>query len=189
MVKEKTLVLIKHDGVIRSLIGKIISRFEETGLKIVGLKMLWADEELAKKHYKLDPEWAKNVFEKTKITREKEGQPFPYKDSMEFGSLIQQWNADFLKEGPVVAIVIEGPHAIEIVRKMVGNTEPRQAPPGTIRGDYAMVESYALANDKNRTMRNLVHASDSKETADREIPLWFSPKEIHSYSKELDKHF
>ncbi len=188
MPQERTLILIKPDGVVRSLVGEIISRFERTGLKIVGMKMVWADEDLAKKHYILDEQWARNVFEKTKKTREAEGQPFPHTDALEYGRMIQGWNASFLREGPVIAIVLEGPHAIEIARKMIGTTEPRQANPGTIRGDYAMIESYALANDKSRVLRNLAHASDSPETAEREIALWFTKKEIHSYSKDMDRH-
>ena len=150
--------------------------------------MIWADEALAKKHYALEEQWAKSVYEKTKIGYEKEGKPFPYKDHMEIGKKIQDWNAKFLQEGPVIAFVLEGPHVIEIVRKMVGSTEPRQANPGTIRGDYAMIESYALADIKSRVLRNLVHASDSKETAEREIAVWFTAKELHSYIKYLDKH-
>jgi nucleoside-diphosphate kinase len=185
---ERTLVLIKPDGVVRSLVGEILSRFEKTGLKIIAMKMVWADEELAKKHYVLDEQWAQNVYDKTKKTRESEGQPFPYKNALEYGRMIQGWNASFLREGPVVAIVLEGPHVVEIVRKMVGSTEPRQASPGTIRGDYAMIESYALANDKSRVLRNLAHASDSPETAEREINLWFTKKEVHSYKKDLDQH-
>lgn len=188
MVKERTLVLLKPDTVVRSLVGEVITRFEKIGLKIVGMKMVWADDALAKKHYILDESWAKNVFEKTKKTREAEGQPFPFKDHMEYGGMIQSWNANFLREGPVVAIVLEGPHAVEIVRKIVGSTEPRQASPGTIRGDYAMIESYALANDKTRVLRNLAHASDSVETAEREIALWFTKSEVHSYKKDLDQH-
>ena len=185
---ERSLVLIKHDGVIRGLIGKIITRFEDIGLKIIGIKMLQANEELGKNHYILDKEWAKNVFEKTKTTHEREGKTFHFTDYMEFGALIQQWNIQFLREGPVVALVVEGPGAIEIVRKLVGSTEPRQAAPGTIRGDFAMVESYALANDKQRVLRNLVHASDSVKNAEREIDLWFTEEELHMYRKELDKH-
>jgi nucleoside-diphosphate kinase len=190
MVKqhERTLVLIKPDAVVRNLVGEIITRFEKTGLKIAGMKMVWADEDLANKHYILDEQWARNVFEKTKKTKEAEGQPFPFHDALEYGRMIQGWNASFLREGPVVAIILEGPHAVEIVRKMIGTTEPRQASPGTIRGDYAMIESYTLANDKGRVLRNLAHASDSSETAEREIALWFTKKEVHSYSKEMDKH-
>ena len=145
MVIEKTLVLIKPDGVVRGLIGEILSRFEKTGLKIIGMKMVWADEKLAKEHYKLDETWAKGMYERTKKTKEAENQPFPYKDHMEYGTMIRDWNAEFLQEGPVIAFVLEGPHAVEIVRKMIGSTEPRQAPPGTIRGDYAMIESYSFS--------------------------------------------
>ncbi len=188
MVIERSLVVIKPDGVVRSLVGEIISRFEKTGLKIVAMKMVWVDDKFAKEHYKLDEAWAKNVYDKTKKTREAEGHIFPHKDHMEYGRMIQGWNATFLQEGPVIAMVIEGPHAVEIIRKMIGSTEPRQATPGTIRGDYAMIESYALANDKNRVLRNLAHASDSVETAQREIKLWFTAKELHSYKKDLDKH-
>ena len=186
MVTQQSLVLIKPDGVKRCIIGRIISRLEETGLKICAMKMIWADENLAKNHYKLDEEWAKNVFIKTKKTSEKEGKPFPYKDYLEFGKLIQSWNMNFLKEGPVVAMVIEGPHAIELIRKLVGSTEPRQAAPGTIRGDFASIESYAVANNKERVVKNLIHASDSEENGKREIALWFSPKEIHSYNNIHD---
>jgi nucleoside-diphosphate kinase len=186
---EQTLVLIKPDGIARNLIGKIISRFEETGLKVIAMKMVWADEELAKNHYFLDESWAKNTYEKSKSASEKEGRKFPYKDHMEFGKLIQKRNMKFITEGPVISMVLEGPHAIEIVRRMVGATEPKSASPGTIRGDFAMIESYAMADGKDRVTRNLVHASDSQENAKREIALWFKKDEIHSYKKELDKHF
>lgn len=185
---EKTLVLLKHDSVCRGLVGKIITRFEETGLKITAMKMIWPDEKLAKNHYFLDAQWAQNVFDKTKVGYEKDNKPFPYKDAMQLGEQIQRWNMNFLREGPVIAIVIEGPHAIEIVRKMVGSTEPRSSPPGTIRGDFAMIESYAIADKQGRVLRNLIHASDSWDSANREIALWFQSNEIHSYSKELDKH-
>lgn len=186
---ERTLVLLKHDSVVRSLIGKIITRFEETGLKLTAIKMIWPDEHLAKNHYFLDAQWAQNVFDKTKAGYERDNKPFPYKDAMQLGEQIQRWNMNFLREGPVVAIVIEGPHAIEIVRKMVGSTEPKSSPPGTIRGDFAMIESYAVADKQGRVLRNLIHASDSTVSADREIALWFQSNEIHSYSKDLDKHF
>lgn len=186
MEKEKTLVLIKPDGVKRHFAGKIIQRFEDGGLKLVGLKMVWVDEKFAGEHYKLDEVWAKNVFDKTKATHEKEGKTFAYKDHKEFGKLIQKWNMNFLREGPVIAMVLEAPHAIEIARKIVGHTEPRQAMPGTIRGDFASFESYAIANDKERVVRNLIHASDSVENAKREISLWFAQKELHSYKSVHD---
>jgi len=186
---EQTLVLLKHDTVLRGLIGKIITKFEDTGLKVVGMKMAWADDKLAAKHYPLDEEWARGVYEKTKKVYEEKGKKFPYKNHLEHGKTIQSWLIEFLKEGPVVALVIEGPHAIEIVRKLVGSTEPRQSQPGTIRGDFAMVESYTLADSKQRTLRNLIHASDSVENAKREISVWFDNSELHKYSKDLDKHF
>lgn len=187
-MQERTLILLKPDAVSRGLIGKIISRLEEAGLKIIGIKMVKADEKLAQKHYPLDEDWAKKVFEKTKSAAEKEGKQFNYSNHMEFGKLIQKWNMDFLQEGPVVAMAIEGPHAIDIVRKIVGPTEPKQASPGTIRGDFAMFESYEIANSKGRVLRNLIHASDSKETAERELNLWFKKAELHDYEKDLDKH-
>lgn len=183
------MVLLKPDAVQRNLIGKIITRFEEAGLKVAGMKMVWADESMAKKHYHLDETWAKNVFDKTKAGYDKEGKKMPYKNHMELGQTIQGWNMDLLRSGPVIALVLEGPHAVEIVRKMVGSTEPRQALPGTIRGDFATLESYALADTKKRVLRNLIHASDTKENGQREIALWFSKGEVHSYSKDLDKHF
>jgi nucleoside-diphosphate kinase len=189
MVTERTLILLKPDTVQRGLIGKILTRFEDVGLKVVGLKMVLADDSLAKKHYHLDETWAKNVYEKNKTVAEKEGRKVQYKDHMELGQTIQSWNMTFLKEGPVIAIVLQGPHAIEIIRKMVGHTEPKQALPGTIRGDFASIESYALADQKKRVTRNLVHASDTKENAEREIALWFDNSELHIYSKELDRHF
>lgn len=180
-MEERTLVLIKPDGVKRSISGKIISRFEDAGLKIIAMKMIWADKELAKNHYFLDEEWAKGVYEKTKKSYEKEGKEFPYKDHMEIGKTIQSWNMDFLTEGPVIAIVLEGPHSIELARKIIGNTEPRSSLPGTIRSDFASVESYQVADKDKRVMRNLAHASDSVETAKREMMLWFSLEEIHDY--------
>lgn len=185
---EKSLILIKHDAVSRGLIGEIITRFEKTGLKIIGMKMLHADEKLASNHYVVNEEWAKAVFEKTKNAYEKNNKDFPFKNPMEYGKMIQEWNVGFLREGPIIAIVLEGPHAIEIARKIVGNTEPRQALPGTIRGDYTF-ESYAVADLRKRPVRNLVHASGSVKEAEREISLWFKDNELCSYTKELDKHY
>src|SRR3989344_893035 len=117
---ERTFVMIKPDGVKRALVGDIIKRFENIGLKLVGMKMNWVNEEFAKKHYPLDEEWAKAVFEKSKSGAEKSGKPFNHNNHLEFGKFIQKKNMDFLIDGPVVAMVWEGVHAIEIVRKMVG---------------------------------------------------------------------
>ncbi len=181
MEMEKTLVLIKPDGVKRGLIGRILSRFEETGLKIIAMKMILPDVDLAKNHYQLDEQWALAVYKKTKDSYEKEDKKLHYKDHMDLGKTIQKWNMEFLREGPVIAIVLEGYHAIEVVRKMVGSTEPRQATPGTIRGDFATLESYAVADSGKRVLRNLIHASDSTTNGKREIELWFTAQEIQSY--------
>lgn len=175
---ERTLVLIKPDGVKRGITGKIISRFEDTGLKIIAMKMTWINEEYAKRHYVLDDEWAKGVFEKTKAAFEKENMPMKHKTHLEMGEDIQKKNVTFLTEGPIIAIILKGPHAIEIVRKMIGNTEPRQAIPGTIRGDFSSIESYSVAYTEGRVIRNLIHASDSQASAEREIELWFKKEEI-----------
>jgi nucleoside-diphosphate kinase len=187
MVIEKTLVLLKPDTVQRGIMGKILTRFEDSGLKIIAMKMIQANAEMAEKHYELDEDWAKNVYNKTKASYEKDNKKMEYVDHMDLGKTIQKWNMDFLQEAPVIALVLEGPHAIELIRKMLGATEPRSAAPGTIRGDFATIESYALADVKKRVARNLVHASDSVENAEREISTWFSTSELHSYTKDLDK--
>ena len=183
---ERTLILIKHDGVYRCLIGEIVKRFESVGLKIVGMKMVWADENLASNHYQITQEWAKSVAEKTKKAYIEKGVELKESD-MQIAKKIQNMNSKFLREGPVIAIVFEGPHAIEICRKIVGHTEPRQALPGTIRGDLAL-ESYQLGDIKQRSVRNLIHASSDVKEAKREIELWFTQDEIHPYENIHDKH-
>ncbi len=183
MAIEQTLVLIKPDGVKKNIVGKIISRFEDTGLKIAAIKMVWADKELAEKHYPLEEEWAKSAYEKSRQAAEKSSREFKFKNHLDFGTFIQNTLKDFITESPIIAMVLEGPHAIEIVRKIVGPTEPRQAMPGTIRGDFISIESYTTADTGKRAIRNLIHASDSKENAKREIQIWFSKSEIHDYKK------
>jgi len=187
MTKEKTLVLIKPDAVHRGISGKIISRFEDTGLKIAGIKMVWASDKLANDHYHLEKEWVEKLFQKNKETYEKQGKEMEYKTPDQLSKAIKTGLVTFLKEGPVIAIVLEGPHAIELIRKMIGHTEPRQALPGTIRGDFISVESYSVADSKKRVIKNLIHASDSKESAEREIALWFKQEEIHAYSTQLER--
>jgi nucleoside-diphosphate kinase len=175
---ERSLILIKPDSIKKRIVGKIISRFEDNGLKIIAMKMIKIDEKRAKEHYPLDEEWAKNVFEKANITFEKEKRPMRFKTHMEMGKEIQKRCVDFVTEGPLIALILEGPHVIEIVRKMIGHTEPRQAVPGTIRGDFSSIESYAVADAENRAIRTLVHASESVENAKKEIALWFKKDEI-----------
>ena len=157
---EKTLVLIKPEGVQRHLVGKILTRFEDAGLKIVGMKQVWVDKEFAKKHY------TKNITERR-------------------GEKVREMLLDYITEGPVVAIVLEGVNAIENVRKIIGGTEPKASPPGTIRGDFAHV-SFAYADANNIPVKNLIHASGNEEDAKKEVPLWFTNKELHSYKTVQD---
>ncbi|MBI5148223.1 nucleoside-diphosphate kinase [Candidatus Pacearchaeota archaeon] len=162
MVLQRTLILIKPDGVERGLIGECVRRFEQRGIKIIGMKMVWIDKEHAKKHYTED------------ITRRR-------------GERVRQLLLDFIISGPVVAIVLEGVNVVEIARKIVGETEPRVATPGTIRGDFAHI-SFVHADEKNKTTPNLIHASASPEEARQEIELWFKEKEMHSYKTVQEKH-
>lgn len=185
---EQTLVLIKPDGVQKSLIGRIISRFEEAGLKVVGMKMVWPDEKKAKQHYPLDEEWARGSYKRSKEAAEKNKDPFDFKDHKDYGEFVQKGLVNFIQENPIVALVLEGPHSIELVRKMIGHTEPRQALPGTIRGDLASVESYVNANTNNRAVRNLIHSSDNLENANKEIKTWFDKNEVHDYKRPGDEH-
>jgi len=179
---ERTLILIKHDGVQRGLIGEILKRFEQKGLKIAGMKMVQPTEDTVKKHYIVTPEWAKKVGENTRKTAEKKGIKITETDE-EIAQRIQNWNAEYLQEGPVIAIVFEGFHAIEIGRKLIGNTEARRAEIGTIRGDYS-VDSYEVAEQKKRSVRNLIHGSEDTKTAENEIKLWFTKEELHDYKKK-----
>jgi len=181
MSVEKTLVLIKPDGVEKGLVGEIIARFEKTGLRIKALKMVWADEKLAEQHYPLDEEWSKNVFEKAKKAAAERKQKLKFQTHKEFGQDIQTKLKKYISEAPIMAIVLEGPSAIEIVRKMVGNTEPRQALPGTIRGDFTSIETYEVSDAAGRPLRNLIHASDSSSSAERETNIWFTEAELHDY--------
>jgi nucleoside-diphosphate kinase len=146
-VTERTLVLVKPDAVQRLLVGRILGRFEERGLKLIGLKLVAVDRDLAERHYA--------------VHREK---PF-------YGGLV-----DFITSSPLVAVALEGPNAIAVVRSMVGATRPNEAATGTIRGDFAL-----------ETAQNLIHASDGPETATTELALWFAPNELLSYEREIDR--
>lgn len=154
---EQTLVLIKPDGLKRGLSGRIISRFEDAGLKIVGMKMKHADEEFAKKHYTED------------ISRRR-------------GEKVRKMLVDFLSISPVIAMVLEGVGAVGIVRKIVGSTEPKEALPGTIRGDFQHI-SFAYCNDPDVEIvtKNIIHASADKKDAESEVSLWFDKNELYQY--------
>lgn len=160
---EKTLVVLKPDAVQRAIVGQVISRFEQVGLKMVGMKMLWPSEEHFRQHY--------------------EG----------IGKLISRRGEDIynvtlaaMSESPVIAIVLEGIDAVACVRKMVGTTDPKEALPGTIRGDFTHISrEYAVAN--NMTLPNVIHASADLGEANQEIPLWFKAEEIQNYVPPLQK--
>jgi len=159
---ERTLVLLKPDAVDRGLTGEIISRFERVGLKIAALKLVWPEKEHAAKHY-------------TEDLAKRRGQH------------VRDLMIEMLTSGPVVAMCLEGVEAVEIVRKMVGTTEPKAAAPGTIRGDYSHV-SFKHADSKKMGVYNLVHASGSVEEAPVEIAVWFTPEELHDYRPGYTKH-
>jgi nucleoside-diphosphate kinase len=184
--KEKTFVLIKPDGVKRGLIGEIIRRIEQRGLKIIALEMIWATPEQIDNHYPKDESWIRNLGEKTLATYKKYGydpiEEHGTDDPLAIGNEVRKWNIDFLTSGPMVKMVVEGVHAIDMVRKLVGNTIPALAEMGTIRGDFS-VDSPVLANRSHRAIHNLVHASGNPEEAKHEIALWFSPEDIHEYNR------
>jgi nucleoside-diphosphate kinase len=183
---EQSVVLVKPDGVQRGLIGEIISRFEKAGIKIVAMKMVHVGREFAIKHYGFNDEWFENVGKKVKeFYKEKgfdPGENIMEMENMAIGKMVQGWNVDYLTEGPVVAMLLEAPGVVEIVRKIVGSTYPQTAPPGTIRGDFSF-DSPLLSNIKRRSVYNLIHASGKPEEAEIEKQLWFKEDEIHSYRR------
>ncbi|MBI3052417.1 nucleoside-diphosphate kinase [Candidatus Woesearchaeota archaeon] len=159
---ERTLVIVKPDGVQRALVGKIISRFEDAGFKIVGLKMKWADRDFAMKHYTED------------LARRR-------------GEHVRKQMVEFISSGPVIAVVLEGVNAVQNVRKITGDTQPMAALPGTIRGDFSHV-SYEYADSKKIPVKNIIHASSRPDDAKAEIALWFGKDELHSYKSVHDEH-
>ena len=189
--KEKTVVLIKPDGVKRGLIGEVITRFEKMGLKIKALKMVWVDKEMAQKHYpESRTELMAAIGKKTLDTYAKYGrdpkEEFANLDPVAIGKMVNKWNIDFITSGPVIAILLEGIHAIDNVRMLAGHTLPVFATPGTIRGDYS-IDSPALANVKGRAVHNIIHASGNTEEAKYEEQLWFRKQDIVDNYKRTDE--
>lgn len=184
--QEKTFVMVKPDGVVRGLIGDIIQRIEKRGLKIIALKMEWASREKIDGHYTKDEKWITRLGEKTAGTYEKYGydlkQELGTADLEKIGQMVRGWLLDFMSQGPVVKMVVEGVHAVDMVRKICGATLPSMADMGTIRGDYS-VDSPALANFEKRAIYNLVHASETPEEATHEISYWFDKKDVRSYNR------
>ena len=178
--KERTLVIIKPDGVQRTLIGEIIKRYERAGLKLVGMKMMVATPEHIEKHYTLDPEWRRITGEKTIASYIKKGEKPWTTDPLEVTRLVLENLKMFMTSGPIIAMVWEGAHAVEIVRKITGGTEPRTSDVGTIRGDFVL-DSYIMSDTDKRAVRNLVHASGSAKEAEMEILHWFEKDELVDY--------
>lgn len=178
--EERTLVVIKPDGVQRSLIGEIIGRFEKVGLKLVGLKMCVTTEEFIEKHYTLDPEWRRVTGEKRVKAAKEKGETLVTEDPYEITKKILEVLIKYMTSGPVIAMVWQGAHSTELVRKLVGGTEPRSSDVGTIRGDYVL-DSYIMADTDSRAIRNLIHASGSAKESEAEINHWFKPEELINY--------
>jgi len=178
---ERTLVIIKPDGIQRSLMGEIIKRFEQIGLKLVGLKMLVPDANFIKKHYTLDSEWHFKTGSKSIKAYTDRGQKHPFSDDpIKVSSLILDKLVKYITSGPVITMVWQGAHSVELVRKLVGGTEPRTSDVGTIRGDF-VIDSYAMSDPDGRAIRNLVHASGSVTEAQDEISHWFKKEELMNY--------
>lgn len=184
--EETTVVLIKPDAVKRGLIGEIIKRIEDKGLKIIALKMFWAEKSQIDNHYPKSKEWLETLGKKTLQTYEKYGynpiKEVGTKDPLKIGKMVRNWLIDYMCSGPMVKMVVKGVHAIDMVRKLVGHTIPAFAELGSIRGDFS-VDSAVIANKDKRAIRNLVHASGNKEERDHELEYWFSPDEIFDYKR------
>ena len=178
---EQSLVIIKPDGVQRSLIGEVIQRYERIGFKLVGLKLVVPTAEQAKNHYMIGgEEWLEEVGRKAAAAYEKKGLKSPFATPRENGVAILNANTKYLASGPVVAMVWQGAHVVEVVRKLTGGTEPRTSDIGSIRGDFVH-DSYQLADADARSIRNLLHASGTADEAQKEIPIWFAKNELFNY--------
>lgn len=181
---EQTVVLVKPDGVKKGIIGEVLSRFTRVGLKLVASKLIWVDKTFVGKHYADRDEYHKSVGEKTLENYKKYGfdakENLGTSDPVEIGRMVRKWNMEFLSSGPVFAMLLEGSGAVLLVRKIIGNTFPSDALPGTIRGDFAMDSSYE-SNVQKRATENLIHASGNVEEAEFEKKLWFKKEEIYKY--------
>lgn len=177
---EQTLIVLKPDAVQRSLIGEIIQRFERVGLKLAAIKMFVPDAAFIESHYTFDPEWKRKAGEKNIASYRDKGLAPLTEDPVEAGEKILDSLKTYLSSGPVIAMVWQGAHAVPLVRKLVGSTEPFSSDVGTIRGDYVL-DSYTMSAGDSRAIRNLIHASGNEEEAVQEIPHWFKESEIINY--------
>ncbi|MEI6420477.1 MAG: nucleoside-diphosphate kinase [bacterium] len=177
---EKTFVILKPDSIQRGLVGEIIQRYERIGLKCVALKMVLATPEMVAKHYTIDPEWIHKAGDKSIKKYLGKGMTPPESDPLKVGHIVLDNLKRYMSSGPVVVMVWQGAHAVEIVRKLTGGTEPLTSDIGTIRGDYVL-DSYEMSDHDGRSIRNVVHASGNVDEANKEIELWFKPEEVIKY--------
>ena len=191
--EEQTFLMVKPDGVKRGLTGEIIRRVEQRGLKIVAINMFQPTKEQIHDHYPKDETWIARLGEKTLTTYAKYGYDAMTElgtaDKLAIGKMVREWLVNYMTSAPLIKMVVQGVHAVEMIRKLAGNTMPSAAEMGTIRGDFS-VDSAAVANKEKRAVHNIVHASETTEEAEHEIAHWFTPDEIHSYSRaEEDLQF
>ena len=179
--KERTYVMVKPDGVKKGLIGEIIRRFEQRDLKIIALEMFQPTAEQIDNHYPKDETWIRRLGQKTLGTYEKYGidpvEKLGTADDLELGKMVRGWLINYMVSAPLVRMVVEGVHAVDMVRKICGATLPYLADMGTIRGDYS-ADSPAVANSEHRAVMNLVHASETTTEAEHEIEHWFGNREV-----------
>lgn len=184
--QEKTFVLVKPDGVKRGLMGEMVSRVERAGLKIVAIEMVCASRELINKHLPKEERWISRLGEKTLSTYEKYSldaeSELGTTDKLAIGKMVRGWLMDYLSSAPMVKMVVEGVHAIDMVRKIAGHTIPAFAERGTVRGDFS-VDSAASANREKRAIYNLMHASETPSEAEHEIALWFGKTSLCTYRR------
>jgi len=184
--EEKTFVMVKPDGVRKGLVGEILKRFEQRDLKIVAIEMFQATTDQIDNHYPKDEAWINRLGEKTLSTYEKYGydpkEDFGTDKKEEIGPKIREFLVDYMTSAPLVRMVVQGIHAVDMVRKIAGDTLPYRADMGTIRGDFSN-DSPALANAEGRAVMNLMHASETAEEAEHEIKFWFGDSPIFEYKR------
>ncbi|MBU1038905.1 nucleoside-diphosphate kinase [Patescibacteria group bacterium] len=187
--EERTFVMVKPDGVKRGLTGEIIKRIEQRGLKVIALEMFQPSLEQIDNHYPKEESWVARLGEKTLNTYAKYGydamEELGTDDKLAIGQMVRKWLVEYMTSAPLVKMVVEGVHVVDMVRKLAGNTMPYIAEMGTLRGDFS-VDSAAAANKDKRAVHNIVHASETAEEASHEISHWFSPEQIHAYKRVED---
>jgi len=184
--EEKTFLMIKPDGVRKGLIGEVIRRLEQRDMKIIALEMFQPTPREVDKHYPKNDKWLKRIGERTSATYTKYDhdikRDFGTADPLKVGKTVRKWLVGYMASSPMVKMVVQGVHAVDMVRKIVGPTMPYLAEMGTIRGDYS-ADSAISANMEHRAIYNLVHASETPEEARHEINHWFGKKGIYKYKR------